>query len=43
MNIFKCIFLKKMNRVIRDIIVGVTSGAAYETLKSGCKGGIDAL
>ena len=43
MNIFKCIFLKKMNRVIRDIIVGVTSGAAYETLKSGCKRGIDAL
>ena len=32
-----------MNSVIRDIIVGVTSGAAYEAIKSGCKRGIDAL
>lgn len=32
-----------MNRIVRDIIVGVTSGAAYEAIKSGCKRGIDAL
>ena len=32
-----------MNRFIRDIAVGIASGAAYESLKSGCKRGIDAL
>ena len=32
-----------MNRVIRDIIVGVTSGAAYEAAKWGCEKGKEAL
>ena len=32
-----------MNKIIREIIVGVASGAAYEAAKCGCKRGIDAL
>lgn len=36
-------FFKKMKNIFRDIAVGITSGAAYEAIKSGCKRGIDAL
>ena len=32
-----------MNKIIREIIIGVTSGAAYEAAKYGCKRGIEAL
>ena len=32
-----------MKNIFRDIAVGIASGAAYESLKSGCKRGIDVL
>lgn len=44
MDFINVFFYKNiMNKFIRDIVVGVASGAAYESLKSGCKRGIDAL
>ena len=30
-------------QIVKDILIGVASGAAYEAAKCGCKRGIDAL
>ncbi len=30
-------------QIVKDILIGVASGAAYEAAKCGCKRGIEAL